>query len=442
MPATTGGLATTRENLFYLGWTKQAAWGTPLAPTFNWRWLDGSDANPEAKFAEEREGDTSPHISLMYKTSQVWGIKVVEYVRPITIGCALEALLGSGSDTYTAPTQATTLNAGVTAGASTFTTVGSIGNTSTGYFNFTPGFASAVYEVLNVNLASRTGSGPYTYTLVAGYTFAYAHNSADVVNNASTHVFTRQTGPFDAYTIETAFGSSSYGVFDVFRIQDCVCTDLTLESAAPNKAIKATHTWYGAPATIKSALSAISQEGTSIVGSAGGPLTHAMGAWTVDGSNAATTNAATIKSFKLQLKNSTGPDELLTEGIYAPYYMPGNFDITGDMQVAFQNYAQYLETYFGSRTAAAGALDAPLVGYGSFLATWAASNLPNPSTLVPDGLNSLAVNMPNVGYKAAKLTPKLDGKPLMQDIQFRAVKSVANPTPITLTLSNSQNSQY
>lgn len=442
MPATTGGLATTRENLFYTGWTKQAAWGTPLAPTFFWRWLDGTDVNPDAKFSEEREGDTSPHVSLFYKTTQIWGIKISEYVRPITIGCALEALLGSGSDTFTAPAQSTTLTSPIVAGANSFSVTAAIGTSGTQYFNFTPAFAGANYEVTNVNLTSKTGSGPFTYTLVAGYTFAYAHASSDVVSTASTHVFTRQTGPYDAYSIEAAFGSSSYGVFDVFRIQDCVCTDLTLTSSAPNKAIKAEHTWYGAPATIKAALSGISQEGGSIVGAAGGPLTHAMAAWNVDGSAAGTTNAATIKSFKLQLKNGTSPDELLTEGIYAPYYMPGNFDITGDFQVAFQNYAQYLETYFGSRSATTGALDAPLAGFGSFSTTWAPINLPNASTLVPDGLNSLAVSMPNVGYKAAKLSPKLDGKPLMQDIQFRAVKSVALPTPITLTLSNSQSSAY
>ena len=443
MPSTTGGLLTNRENLLYFGWTKQAVWGTPLAPTFFWRWLDGSDANPDMKATEEREGDTSPHISLVYKNSQIWGIKIVEYVRPITIGCALEALLGSGSDTFTAPTQSTTLSSPIVAGANSFSVAAAIGTTGTGYFNFTPVFAGATYEVQNVNLASKSGAGPFTYSLVAGYSFSYAHNSSDVVSNGSSHVFTRQTGTYDAYTIESAFGSSTFGFTpEAFRIQDCVCTALELASDAANKAIKATHTWYGAPATIKSALSAISQEGGSTVGAAGGPLTHAMAssAWTVDG--ATTNNAATIRSFALQMKNSTSPEELLTEGIYAPYYMPGDFDITGNFTCAFQSFNQFNETYYGTASPAANALDAPLVGYGSFATTWSAVNLPNASTLVQDGLNSLAVNMPHIAYKAGKLTGKLDGKPLMQQVQFRAVKSVALPTPITLTLINSQSSAY
>src|SRR5258707_14240622 len=127
MPATTGGLNTVRNNLFYMGAGKEAVWNTPVPPTWFWRWLDGSDANPDAKFSEEREGDTSPHISLMFKTSQIWAVKVVEYVRPISVGYALQALLGAGSDAFVAGA-ASTFNAPVVAGANTFTTVASIGN--------------------------------------------------------------------------------------------------------------------------------------------------------------------------------------------------------------------------------------------------------------------------------------------------------------------------
>ena len=440
MPATTGGLNTTRNNLFYMGAGKESAWGTAVTPTWFWRWLDGSDANPDAKFSEEREGDTSPHVSLMFKTSQIWAIKVVEYVRPISVGYALQALLGSGSDSFAAGL-ASTLSSPVIAGASTFITVANIGNVGASVpINFSPAYAGLVYETQLVNLAGRTGTGPYTYALAGAGTFQYAHPGSDPVTAAQVHTFTRQVGGFDAYSIEVAFGSSSFGLAKAFRIRDCVCMEVMLDSSAPNKAVKLEHTWYGAPAAIQASLTAITQEGTNIVGAAGGPLTHAsaLSTWSIDGSTSGTTNAATIKTFKLTLKNTLTPEELQTEGLYPPYYMPGNFDITGDLTVIFQNYNQYLETYYGSTSATTGATDSIITGFGALAATWAPANIAGNT----DPLNSLALSLPNVGYKAAKLTPKLDGKPLEQPIQVRAVKSPSQLTPVTLTLTNSWPSAY
>lgn len=440
MPATTGGITTTRNNLFYVGAGKEATWGTAVAPTWFWRWLDGTDANPDLKVQEEREGDSSPHISLIYKTAQWEAFKVVEYLRPITVGYALQALLGTGSDTFTTAAQSTTLSTAVAAGATSFNSTASIGNSGTGYFNFSPAYAGATYEVVNVNLASRTGTGPYTYNLVAGQTFLNAHLINDPITSASTHVFTRQNTTYDAYALEYAFGASAFGVFKVLRVQDCICTDVKITSEAPNKPVKLEHTWYGAPGKIQAALSAPTFEGTSTVGVAGGPLTHAMGSstWSIDGSTAGTTNAATVKHVDITLKNSTTPEELQSEGIYAPYYMPGNFDIDGTITVLFQNYAQYLETYWGSSSATTGATDSTLVGVGALAVTWANINLAGSQ----DGLNSLALSLPQIAYKAAKMTPKLDGKPVEQPISIKGFKSAALPTPITLTLLNSWNNQY
>lgn len=438
MPATTGGLNTTQESLFYVGAGKEAAWGTAVAPTWFWRWLDGTDANPEAKFAEEREGDGSPHISLVYKTQQYWMIKIVEYLRPITAGYALQALLGSGSDSFAAGTS-TTLSAAVVAGATSFQSAASLGNAGTGYVNFTPGYASAVYEVLNVNLASRTGVGPYTYNLVAGQTFANAHANGDTVSLGQVHTLTRQSGQYDAYAIELGFGASAYGVARAIRVRDCVCVELKLTSEA-NKPVKLEHTWYGAPGALQAALSAVTLEGTSVKGAAGGPLSHdeAQTTWSLDGSTAGTTNAATVRRLELTLKNSTSPEELQSEGLYSPYYMPGNFDVTARVDVFFQNYQQYYETYYGATSPATAATDSYLTGFGSLGCTWAPANIAGAT----DGLNSLALSLPNVAYTAAKLTPKLSRKPLVQAIQMRAVKSVAQPAPATFTLTNSWPNQY
>jgi hypothetical protein len=411
-----------------MGFAKQSVWGTAVAPTFFSRWLDGSDAEPNTKVQKEREGDTSPFVALMYKTEQMWELKVVEYIRPIGVGFILQALLGTGSDAFTAPTQATTLSAPITVGANTFNVNGAIGTVGNAFFNFTPGYASAAYEVANVNLASKTGAGPFTYTLQSG-TFQNAHSTSDVVNNASVHVMTRQQTTYDAYAWEVAFGNSTFG--KVFRISNCVCTGLTLSSDM-GKPLKLEHTWVGSQSAIQATFTTISQEGTNLVGVAGGPLVHFHGgsSWSIDGSTSG--NAAGIRSLKLTLKNSTKPEDMQSELVYAPYFIPGDFEIDGQIQVIFESYAQYLNTFFGSASATTGATDSYLVGYGAFTTTWTS-----------DGVNSLAVSLPYVGYTGAKLDPpKLDAKPLYQTLLFSAYKTPAFPTPITFTLNNSQSSAY
>jgi hypothetical protein len=425
----TGGMTPIRQNLFYIGWGKQSAWGAAVPPTSFWRWLDGSEANPEAKFATEREGDTSPYMSLIYKSGQYWTVKVVEYLRPITAGCAFQALLGSGSDTYTAPAKSSTLAAAVVAGATTFQSTGDLGNSSTLAINFTPGVASATYEVQTVNLASRTGTGPYTYTLAAGATFKNAHNSGDTITSASTHVFARTSYSYDPYSIEFAFGDGTHAPYQAIRLRDTVCVDLKLTSVA-GKPVRLEHTWYGAASILQSALATVVLEGTTVVGAAGGPLTHFMAgsSWQVD--NAGTGNAGSIKQFDLTLKNTSAPDEFQSEGISPAYFAPANFDITGQLQVIFQNYQQYYETYYGAASPAANAVDSYLVGYGQAAVTWTG-----------DGVNSLQASLPSLAYTAAKLTPKLDAKPLMQSIAFSGIKSGAT-APLSLVLSNSQAAVY
>lgn len=429
MPATTGGVNSIRENLYYMGFAKQSVWGTAVAPTFFSRWLDGSDAEPNVKVQKEREGDTSPFIALMFKTEQMWELKIVEYIRPIGFGFILQALLGTGSDTFTAPAQNTTLSSPVAIGASSFLTVASIGNAGTGYFNFTPGYNSSTYEVQNVNLAGRTGTGPYTYPLVSPATFSYAHSSSDPVTSASVHTMTRQVTTYDAYSFEVAFGNTTFG--KVFRIVNCVCTGLTLTSDM-GKPLKIEHTWVGSQSAIQAAFSTILQEGTNLVGVAGGPLVHfhAGSTWQIDGSGSG--NAAGIRQFKLTLKNSTKPEDMQSELVYAPYFLQGDFEIDGQLQVIFESYSQYLNTYFGSASATTGATDSYLVGYGAFTTTWTS-----------DGINNVAVLCPYVGYTAAKIDPpKLDAKPVYQNLTFSAYKTPAFPTPVTFTLNNSYAIQY
>jgi len=423
-------LGVTRQNYAYIGWIKQSVWGTPLAPTSFWRWLDGTEANPEVKVTIEREGDTSPFQNLAVKASQVWKIIVKERVRPITAGCALQAVFGTGSDSVV-PGTATTLSAAIAAGTNTFNSVASLGTAGTASVNFTPGYASQIYETQTVNLASRAGTGPYTYTLQGAATFTSAHLINDPVSLTSIHTFTRGLTTYDPYTLEFAFHQNSGGFAGkAFRIQDCVCAEVKI-TAEKGKALEIQHTWYGSFATIQAAFLTPSFEGTNVVGVAGGPLVfyHAANNWQLD--NLTTGNATSVTKLDLTLKNTGGDLDLQNELLYPQYFLPGNMDISGTIDVHFQSYQQFLEMYYGSASATTGATDSNLVGYGQIQTSFAS-----------DDVNSLKIALPNAAYTAGKLTPKLDGKPLTQNIIFTALKNPANPNPVTITLSNSQIAVY
>ena len=426
----TGGLTPIRGNDAYIGWIKQAAWGTPLAPTFFWRWLDGSEWNPEMKLTSEREGDTSPFISIAWKTHQMGMVKVVEYARPISAGCALQALLGSGSDTYTAPTISTTLSSAVLAGATSLSTVATLGTVGTLAVAVEGGYSSTTGEIVTVDLTTHTGAGPFTYTLANAATFRLGHSNSGTVVSQASHALTRQTGPYDPYTLEWAYGHAGGTPSSAWRLQDAVCTELKISGQA-NHPIRFEHTWYGALSKLQAALSSPVYEGAGVIGTPSAPFRFDQGgsSWQIDG--AGTGNAATIAKYDVTIKNSTDVQEFVTETLTPAYFQPGNCDISANLDVVFQNFAQYYETYFGSTAPASGSSDSAIVGVGSFQVT---------HTL--DAINSLLLNLKNAAYQTAKITPKLDGKAVHQPIQLIGQRSASVSNPFAATLTNAQNSQY
>lgn len=426
----TGGLTPIRGNDAYIGWAKETAWGTAVAPAFFWRWLDGSEWNPDVKVTSEREGDTSPFVSLSWKTAQMGMIKIVEYVRPITVGCALQALLGSGSDAYVAPSKNTTLAAAVTAGATTFQSTADLGNTSTLALAIEGGYSSITGEVVTADLTTRSGVGPYTYTLASSAKFKLGHSNGGTIVSQASHVLTRQTGAYDPYTLEWAYGHAGGTPAQAWRLQDAVCTELKISGQA-GKPLKLEHTWYGALSKLQASLSAPVFEGVGTMGTPTSPFRYDMAgtSWTLDG--AQTGNAVTVAKFDLTLKNTTDVNEFVTEALTPAYFQPGNFDISANLDVVFQNWSQYNNTYFGSSAPATGASDAILVGLGAFLATF---------TL--DGISSLALNLPNVAYTAAKLAPKLDAKAIHQPMTLVGQRGQGVTNPLVVTLTNAQASQY
>jgi hypothetical protein len=427
----TGGLTPIRGNDAYIAGAKQAAWGTAVAPTWWFKWLDGFAPEVTPTFEEEMEGDTSPFKSIVTKNEQLGMVKIVEYARPQVSGYSLQGVMGSGSDTYTAPATSTTLSAAIVAGATAFSVPASIGTVGTVALNFTPGYAVAAYEVATADLTTKTGTGPYTYSLAAGAKFKNAHAMGDAVTSASTHAFSRQPYTFDPYTLEYAFGHNGGSPAQAWRLQDAVATELKISSTFGKK-VKLEHTWYGTQTkAIAAPSSSATYEGTGVIGQAGSPFVHyqASGSWQIDG--VGTGNALTVNQFDATLKNSTDTKEFITEALTPAYFQPGNFEATGTAQVVFQNFNQYNEILFGNQAIVAGNGDSYVVGFGSLLLTYAA-----------DAINQLTISLPNVYWKAPKLTPKLDGKSLVQQLQWVAIKNLANPNPCLITLSNSNAAVY
>lgn len=417
-----------QSNQYYIGAAKQVGWDTGLAPTWFWRWLKGTSAGLDTKIAKEREGDGGPFINLVYKESEHVIFKLVEYARPQTCGYALQGLLGTGSDTYTAPSKSTTLAALVAAGATSFSSTADLGSVGTVAVNFSPGYSSAVYEVKMVNLVSKTGTGPYVYNLVAGQSFAYAHPNTDPITTQSKHVLTRQQTTYDPYCFEDGFTTA--GIGKAFRSLNCVCVELHIV-AEQKKPVKFESTWWGTSRQLLAALSSPTFEGNGLIGTPGAPFhfRDAASTWSLDGGT--TGNALAFTKLDLTLKNSTNADDLLTELLNPSGFLPGTIDISGNAELVFQSYAQYLNTYFGSSAAGANTVDSALVGTGSLAATFQ-----------PDGVNGLGLNLPSIAYTAAKMEPDDQAKPLKQPLTFDVVRLTPATVPFTATLTNSFASAY
>jgi hypothetical protein len=421
-------LATLRENLVCIGWGKQSAWGTAVAATNWWRYLDGTEANPESNITSDREGDTSPYKSFVMKSSELGMIKIVERARPRTMGCALQALLGASSDTYVPATYSSTLAGNVVAGATTIKLTADPGNVGT--LVVIVGIDTSTPEVLTLDLTSRTTPN-YTVTIAASGTAQYAHTSADPVQSKAQHTFARGLTVYEPYTIECQYGTNGTNPFGVEQFLDAVCTEVQIQSQKGGPLILS-HTWYSAKFQRKSSFSSVSYEGTGVVGIPGAPFIHtqAQNLWQVDG---ATINGR-LESFQVTLKNSTDPHDLQTDGLNPAYFTPELFDVDGSAQVLFTTWDQYFKTYYGNTTSPTStAVDSYLIGTGSIQTTWQA-----------DLVNSFNFNLSSMNYMAAKKAPPktTSAKAMRQALSFSALRTPAAATPVTMVLCNTQNSQY
>jgi hypothetical protein len=418
------------ENIICIGWGKQGAWGTPTVPSGQnwWRWLDGTEANPETGFTMEREGDTSRYKSYVQKTSEYGKVVIVERARPNTVGCAIQAVMGTSSDVLTAPTFNTTLGASVSAGATTIKTVADLGNVGT--LDVAIGPLTATYEVVKLDLTTRTTPN-FTYTLAASGACKNAHSNADPVQTKAQHVMTPAATTYDPYCLEVQYGVSGTAPFGVEQYLDAVCTEVRL-TAEKGKALMLQHTWYSRLIQRKAAFtSPVSYEGNGVVGTPGAPYVwnQAQNNWLLDGGAI----NGRLERLELTIKNTTDPLNLLTDGLNPGYFTLDLIDIDGSAQYLFSDFNQYFKTYYGNTTTPTStATDDYHIGTGSISTTWTA-----------DAINSMALNLSSMAYMAAKKAPpKLTGQALRQAVSFSALRTPAVGTPLMITLTNTANTAY
>ena len=430
----TGGMTVIRDNFVYLGYGSQAAWGTDVAPTSFWKTRQGTQVQVPQTIQDEQLGDTDIFENFSVKTEQYAELRIAELVQPITVGFGLKALLGTGADTYTAPTFSTTLSTTANAGATALTLVGDPGNTGTKVLILEGGLASSNGEVVTVDCTTRSGTGPWTVTLANGATLKLTHNSASTATTPATHVLTAQGTTYDPCSIEAGIGSSTYGTpARVLRFLDAVGYDWTLDSGPGGAAATAQHGWYAAKQKKIAAWATPAYEAGGVPGSSpmGAPLAHnqATGAWKL--ASATTGNAASIRSFKPSLKRNTNARALVTEGISPAYFLPGGLlTVDATLEVVFTSWQEYDLAVFGKSAALTADTDSYIIGTEAFEVTYSW-----------DAANTLKFSFPNVRFKAAP--PKLFGKGdvVTQQLAMKALK-LGGTTPLTVTLTNSYTQAY
>ncbi|HEU5423708.1 MAG TPA: hypothetical protein VFU72_09235 [Nitrolancea sp.] len=400
-------------------------WGTAVAPTWFHKWLDGTKEMPQVRLQNEMEGDVTQTETLTYKQAQFRQFTIIEYARPVIAGYALQSLLGTNSDTLTAAAKSSTLSAPITAGATSFTSVGDLGNVGPSQaVGFSTAYGDTSYEVATVDLTTRTGAGPWVYTLAASGTFKKAHLASDPIAFPSTHAFSESAVfTYDPYSYEFGYGVSGGTPNRVLRVKDAVCYGLRIRADA-GKPVIFEHDWFGAMASVQAAFTAVVQD-------SGPPLLfyQGAGAWKL---NALTTgNAATIKQLSVELKRNTAAEDLINENLTPAYFLPGALTAGGSLTVDFSSWQEYDQAYYGKAAAQTADTDSFIVGTEAL-----------ETTITADGVNSFKVSLPTINFAAATLEPKLDSKPLDQQIQFTAIRPPAQAKLLTITVTNNQNTAY
>ena len=419
-------VASIRSSNSYFGFSKESTPGTPAAPTIFPRWQNGSKIDIDLNTEDIREGDSSRRLSTIIKNKQMVKVKLVAALRPNELGFFETAAQGSGSDTYTAPTVATTLSALTTAGATSITVTANTGLTGAGTITLVLEAGTATEEVAIFNVPA-TGVGPYTLAVNSGYNggaLKLAHANAGTVKSSASHVITDQSDG-DYYTIEVGLGNQFGAAGTALRVRSCKVSSFK-RSAESGKLLMHEIEFTGIASSVQGTPATVTLEQHQ-------SFLFTQSVWTVDG--VTTGDALNLTKFDIEQNNGLD-DDMQTEGLVNAGLVYGNLDFKVSFAVLFTVFSKVFQTYYGS---ASGATDAQALGLGSLEVTFTQ----------PDGLHSVKYKILTLAYTKTNIPePKTDGKHFEMSVEGKSIAApligagANNAYLLQTTLTNTQFSAY
>lgn len=415
-----------RGDNFYIGFAPETTPGTPVAPTFFPRWLNGTSLEIDMKTQRIKEGDGSRRNALIIKNGQKVKIKFVALLRPIELGQLIAAAMGASSDTFTGPTVSTTLSASTAVGATSVTVAANTGLTGSGTIALALEPGTSTEEIATFNIPA-TGTGPYTLTVNSGYNggqLRIAHSNSGVVKSSASHVLTDQTvGGY--FTFECGFGNLYGGFGTALRVRSCQIASIKFGAKA-GEALKCEIEVIGISSTVQGTAATVTLEQHQV-------FLFTQTAWTIDG--ATTGDAPNLEEFEIECKNMLD-DTIQTEQLTLAALLFGELEINAKYKITWTSTSRIFLTYFGSSS---GTTDAQALGLGALNAVFSQ----------PDNLHTLAFNILTLAYlKAQPPIPKEDGKHYIQEVEGTSVPvppSGSGPNNAYLlqtTLTNTRYSSY
>lgn len=409
-----------RNDNAYFGCAKQSVQGTAVAPTSFFRWLDGSKIMWDPSTAEIWEGDGTRRLSQIIKTKQEVKLTTVLNPRPIELGLLEQAAMGSGSDSVTAATVATTLSSASLVGATSISVAANTGLTGSGTITLAlePGTAT---EEIAIFTTPPTGSGPYTLTVSNTYNggaLKLAHSSSGVVRSVTTHTLTDQSdGSY--YTMEVGIGSLSGGAGLTMRVRDCKVDSIKRSSKA-GELLTYEVTWVGIAVSVQVSPATVTYENHQA-------FFYTQGVWNINGSTSG--DALAIENFDIQQKNNVnGPQ---TESIVLAALIFGKVQVDVSFNFVMQNAQLILLNTTGSTS---GTADSQTVGSGSMNLVFTQA----------DGFHTVAYNMQTLNYtKIPVPEPKNDGKYFSVAASATSTSNMGqNAYVLQTTVGNAQTTSY
>lgn len=410
----------------YFGFSKETTPGTPAAPTIFPRWMDGSTIDIDLSTEDIREGDGSRRLSTIIKNKQQVTVKLVAALRPNELGFFEAAAHGASSDSYTAPTVATTLSALTVAGATSITVAANTGLTGSGTITLVLEAGTATEEVA-IFAIPATGVGPYTLNVHSSYNggaLKLGHANSGTVKSSAQHVVTDQAdGSY--YTIEVGLGNQFGAAGTALRVRTCKVKSMK-RSGSSGKLLMHEIEFIGIASSVQGTPATVTLEQHQ-------SFLFTQGAWTVDG--VTTGDALNLTEFSIEQDNALD-DDMQTESLINAALVYGNLAIKASFAVIFTVFSKVFQTYYGSPT---GTTDAQALGLGSLEVIFTQ----------PDGLHTVKYKILTLAYtKTSTPEPKTDGKHFTMNVEGQSIAApligagANNAYLLQTTLTNTQFAAY